>query len=209
MTSSITLLERIGHALMTASAWPGRVSSWLILPIILAVLVAVAGTMMRMGELFGWGFSIPLFGTHLTISGLAELQWHLFAVIVMLGGTYTFAEDRHVRVDFIYAKFGSRGKAMVNIFGDLALLLPFCAIVGWLSLRFVDLAYRSGEQSDYGGLTDRYLVKAILPIGMAFLFAAGLGRVIANIGLLLSGRPDEPPVVHISPVVNPYEAPHG
>lgn len=184
----MTMLERIGHALMHVSAWPGRVSSWLVLPIILAVLVAVTGTMMRLGDLFGWGFAIPLLGTHLSITGLAELQWHLFAVMVMLGASFALAEDRHVRVDFIYAKFQGRGKAVVDIIGDLVLLLPFCAIVGWLSFNFVGLAFRSGEQSDYGGLTDRYLVKAILPIGLALLFTAGLGRIIRNVGFLLSGR---------------------
>ncbi|HEY9566838.1 MAG TPA: TRAP transporter small permease subunit, partial [Thalassobaculum sp.] len=103
-------------------------------------------------------------------------------------GVYTFAEDRHVRVDFLHAKLGPRGRAVVDIVGDLVLLLPFCAVVGWLSLRFVDLAYRSGELSDYGGLIDRYLVKAFLPIGLGLLFAAGFGRIIRNVGLLTSGR---------------------
>lgn len=198
----MTVLERIGHALTTISAWPGRVSSWLVLPIILAVLIAVAGALLRMGDLFGWGFAVPLFGTHLSLIGLTELQWHLFAVMVMLGGAFALAEDRHVRVDFLYARFRGRGKAIVDIVGDLVLLLPFCAIVAWLSLGFVDLAYRSGEQSDYGGLTDRYLIKAILPIGLGLLFAAGLGRIVRNVGFLLSGRED-------APGHQPGEVPHG
>jgi TRAP-type mannitol/chloroaromatic compound transport system permease small subunit len=123
--------------------------------------------------------------------GMAELQWHLFAVMVMLSAPYALVEGRHVRVDIIYAKFGSRGKAWVDIVGGLLLLLPFCAIIGWLSLSFVGMAYRSGEQSDFDGLTDRYLVKAILPIGLALLFAAGLGQIVRNVGLLLSGRQDD------------------
>src|SRR3546814_13226602 len=102
----------------------------------------------------------------------------------MLGGVYTFAEDRHVRVDFLHAKLGPRGRAVVDIVGDLVLLLPFCAVVGWLSLRFVDLAYRSGEMSDYGGLIGCCLVKAILRIGLVLLSAAGCGRNIRNVGLL-------------------------
>src|SRR3546814_15210388 len=105
----------------------------------------------------------------------------------MLGGVYTFAEDRHVRVDFLHAKLGPRGRAVVDIVGDLVLLLPFCAVVGWLSLRFVDLAYRSGVLSDYGGLIDRYLVKAFLPIGLGLPFAAGFGRIIRNAGPLTRG----------------------
>ena len=182
-------LERFGQALMQLSAWPGRMSSWLILPIILSVLVGVVGGLMRLGELFGWGFSIPLFGSRLTMASLTELEWHLLGVIVMLGAAFTMIEERHVRVDLIYANLSDRKKVTIDLLGDIFLLLPFCAIVFWLSLGFVDLAYRSGEKSDYGGLTDRYLVKAMIPLGLGLLFACGLGRVIRAIGFLLSGRP--------------------
>lgn len=191
MTSDKNLLERIGHALTTVSAWPGRPGSWLVLILIVTVLVAVIGSLMRLSEILSWGFTIPLLGNHMTITGLAELQWHLFAVMVMFGGAYALAEEKHVRVDFIYAHLGYRGRAIVDILGDVCLLLPFCTIVFWLSLSFVGLAYRSGEQSDYGGLIDRYLVKSVLPLGLALLFAAGLGRVIANIGFLMRSYRDK------------------
>ena len=189
MNTKMHPLERFGQALMQLSAWPGRMSSWLILPIILSVLVGVVGGLMRLGELFGWGFSIPLFGSRLTMASLTELEWHLLGVIVMLGAAFTMIEERHVRVDLIYANLSDRKKVTIDLLGDIFLLLPFCAIIFWLSLGFVDLAYRSGEKSDYGGLTDRYLVKTMIPLGLALLFACGLGRVIRNIGFLLSGRP--------------------
>ena len=188
MNTKTHTLERFGQGLMQVSAWPGRMSSWLILPIILSVLVGVVGGLMRLGELFGWGFSIPLFGSHLTMATLTELEWHLLAVIVMFGAAFTMVEERHVRVDLIYANLSDRKKVIVDVLGDLFLLLPFCAIIFWLSLGFVDMAFRSGEKSDYGGLTDRYLVKAVIPIGLALLFACGLGRVIRNVGFLISGR---------------------
>jgi TRAP-type mannitol/chloroaromatic compound transport system permease small subunit len=181
-------LERFGQNLMQLSAWPGRISSWLILPIILSVLVGVVGGLMRLGELFGWGFSIPLLGSRLTMASLTELEWHLLGVIVMFGAAFTMVEERHVRVDLIYANLSDRKKVILDVLGDVFLLLPFCAIIFWLSLGFVDMAFRSGEKSDYGGLTDRYLAKAVIPIGLALLFACGLGRIIRNIGFLLSGR---------------------
>lgn len=182
-------LQRFGQVLMTISAWPGKMSSWLILPIIVCVLAAVLGGIFRLSQLATWNEPILLFGDQLSIIGLVELQWHLLAVMVMLGGSYALHEDRHVRVDMMYAKVSPKWRATIDAIGDLIFLLPFCALIAWLSLRFVDMAIRSGEQSDYGGLTDRYLVKSIIPIGLSLLFLTGLGRVLRNIGFLLSRQP--------------------
>lgn len=175
-----------GHALRVISAWPGRAASWLVLAIVVVVLAAVIGSQLRLGTLASWGTQLPLLGSGLTITGLAELQWHLFAVMVMLGGAYALTEDRHVRVDLLYSKLPRRGRALVDVLGDLIFLLPFCALVAWLSLSFIGLAYRSGEQSDYGGLIDRYLIKSIIPIGLAVLALAGLGRILTNLRLVLA-----------------------
>lgn len=181
-------LQRLGQVLMSIGAWPGMASSWLILPVILCVLAAVIGGILRLSQLATWDQSVLLFGNQLSIIGLTELQWHLFAVMVMLGGSYALQQDRHVRVDMLYAKISPKWRASVDAIGDLIFLLPFCAIVAWLSLRFVDMAIVSGEQSDYGGLIDRYLVKAILPIGLGLLFLTGLGRVLRNLGFILSNQ---------------------
>ncbi len=179
-------LQRLGQVLMAIGAWPGLISSWLILPIIACVLAAVIGGMMRLSQLATWDHDILLLGNQLSIIGLTELQWHLLAVMVMLGGSYTLQQDRHVRVDMLYAKVSPKWRATLDAVGDLFFLLPFCAIVAWLSLRFVDMSIRSNEQSDYGGLVDRYLVKSFVPIGLGLLFMTGLGRVLRNIGFLLS-----------------------
>lgn len=185
-------LGRLGRA----SAWPGRMASWLILLIVAAVLTAIVASVLRVGEFVRWEADLPLLGQHLSLTGVVELQWHLFAIMVMLGGAYALREDRHVRVDFIYARLSRRGQRVVDLVGDLVLLLPFCALVAWLSVDFVELAYRSGEQSDYGGLTDRWLIKLIMPIGLVVLFLAGLIRVLETLLELIRPQaddPDEPP----------------
>ena len=189
-TTGANRLERAGRALGRLSAWPGRVASWLVIPIIVVVLAAVIGSLLRIGDIVTWGPVLPLLGNEISITGLAEMQWHLFGIMVMLGGAYALTEDRHVRVDFVYAALPPRWRRIIDAAGHLLFLLPFAAIVAWLSIGFVEMAYRSGEQSDYGGLTDRYLIKAILPIGLALLFLAGLARILENLGVLLSGDAD-------------------
>ncbi|MGF1527931.1 MAG: TRAP transporter small permease subunit [Candidatus Competibacterales bacterium] len=174
-----------GRALVALGAVLGRLAGWLLLPMMLAVLGAVVGSQLRLGELVRWGVDLPLLGTGLTITGLTELQWHLFTVLVMLGGSYALAQNGHVRVDFLYDRLSTKGRYLVDLLGHLLLLLPFCALVAWLAWPFIELAYRSGEQSDYGGLTDRYLIKAVLPVGLAMLFITATGQVLISLGVLL------------------------
>jgi len=40
-------LERVGHVLVEASAWPGRIAAWLLLPMIVLVLLSVFGSYMN------------------------------------------------------------------------------------------------------------------------------------------------------------------
>jgi TRAP-type mannitol/chloroaromatic compound transport system permease small subunit len=181
----IRTIGRVGRSLTAMGAWLGRVAGWLIVPIVVAVLAAVVGTLLRFGELVTWGVELPLLGTHLTITGLVELQWHLFALMVVLAGSYAIRENGHVRVDFVYDRLGPRGRIIVDMIGHLVFLIPFGVLVIWLSLDFVDLAYRSGETSDYGGLTDRYLVKAVVPLGFGVLVLTALGQVLTWLAALL------------------------
>ena len=181
----VDALDRTGRALTGLGALLGRLAGWLIVPIVAAVLAAVVGTYLRFGEIVAWETDLPLLGTHLSITGLVELQWHLFAVMVLLGGSYALRANGHVRVDIVYDRLRPRTRALVDILGHLVFLIPFALLVAWLSLDFVELAYRSGEQSDYGGLTDRYLVKAMVPIGFVILALTALGQVLSGLAVAL------------------------
>ncbi len=181
----VDALERTGRVLSGLGAVLGRLAGWLIVPIVVAVLAAVVGTYLRFGELVAWETDVPLFGTHLSITGLVELQWHLFAVMVLLGGAYALRANGHVRVDIVYDRLAPRTRALVDAIGHLVFLIPFALLVAWLSLDFVELAYRSGEESDYGGLTDRYLVKAMMPIGFVILALTALGQVLTCLAVVL------------------------
>jgi len=181
----IDALDRAGRLLGGLGAILGRLAGWLIVPIVVAVLAAVVGTYLRFGEIVAWEADVPLLGTHLSITGLVELQWHLFAVMMLLGGAYALRANGHVRVDIVYDRLKPRTRALVDAVGHVVFLIPFALLVAWLSLDFVELAYRSGEESDYGGLTDRYLVKAMMPIGFVILALTALGQVCTCLAIVL------------------------
>ncbi|MFQ5709646.1 MAG: TRAP transporter small permease subunit [bacterium] len=112
-----------------------------------------------------------------------ELEWHIFAVLFLLGAAFTLKHDRHVRVDVLYTRLSPRGKAWVNFFGSLVFLIPFAILVLWTSKTFVVNSFRIGETSpDPGGLAARYLLKACIPF--AFLLVLLQGLSLASNSLL-------------------------
>ena len=119
---------------------------------------------------------------------LQELEWHLFAAIFLLGAAYTLKHDGHVRVDLFYRSqlAGKRLRRYIDIAGTVVFLLPFCALVIWASAPFVYDAWLHGEISpDPGGLSNRWVAKAIIPLGFALLFLQGLADLVR----LLINRP--------------------
>lgn len=170
----------------------GRITSWLVLLVMLAVLATVALNALGINEIVRWENDVLLFGSALTINSMTELQWHLFGILTLLGGTYALHHDTHVRVDLIYQKLSPRGRAVIDILGHLLMLIPFCLLIAWLSQHFVSMSYLSGERSNYGGLTDRYLIKAMLPVGLVFLALGALGQILNNLAGLFDPRRFEP-----------------
>ncbi len=113
---------------------------------------------------------------------IQELEWHLFAIIFLLGAAYTLKYDRHVRVDVFYTNFSPRRKAMINFFGSLIFLIPFSLLVVWSSKNFVIHSFLIQETSpDPGGLPARYILKAAIPVGFFLVFLQGIVLTIRSL----------------------------
>jgi TRAP-type mannitol/chloroaromatic compound transport system permease small subunit len=161
------ILNGIARAIEVLSEWCGRIVAWLVLAMALIIVYDVG-----MRYLFQSG-SIRL----------QELQWHLFALLFLLGAAYTLKHDGHVRVDLFYrSRFLSvRGRALVDLLGTALLLVPFCVLVITGSIPFVESAWRFGEGSpDPGGLPHRFLLKAAIPLGFALVLLQGVALMIRS-----------------------------
>lgn len=121
---------------------------------------------------------------------LIELNWHLYSVIFLLGAAYTLKHDGHVRVDMLYHRLSSRGKAWINLVGSLFFLLPLTGFLIWGTLwskyggfenSFVGRSWKVLERSpDPGGLPARYLLKTMIPVGFSLLALQGLAEAARN-----------------------------
>lgn len=144
-------LDRIGHAL-----------SWIWFALLIVIVVNVAAR-----YLFGEGRV-----------EFEEIQWHLYSGGFLLGLSYAYSTDSHVRVDVIHERLSDRHKAWVELYGILLLLLPFIALILIFSIPFVIDSFRFAEISQApGGLPYRWAIKAMLPLGFALLLLATLARL--------------------------------
>lgn len=183
-------MQKASETVIALCALPGRVLGWLLLPLIVFVCAAVAAAHFGLNSLASWEGAIPVIGSAITVNSLLDLQWYIFAIIVLFGGVYAFRDEHHVKVDFLSANFSPRTRRVVALVGDVLLLLPFAAIIVWYGSKFAYSAYLSGEGSTYGGLASRWIIKACLPLSFALLGIAGIARAVASLHALIAGNAD-------------------
>ena len=166
---------------------PGKLVGWLVLPLILFVCMTVFAAKYGMNAFAQWNAYLPVLGRGITVNTLADAQWYIFALMTVFGGVYAYRDNRHVSVDFFTAGLSDRARLTLDLLGDLFLLLPFCAVIAWYGYFFALTAYNSGEGSTYGGLQNRWLIKACIPLGFGLLGIAAIARIVDS-ALKLTGR---------------------
>ena len=137
----------------------GRLSSWLTVLLVLLVAGDVAAR-------YIW---------HVSSVAEQELEWHVLAVMAMLGASYTLQQREHVRVDVFYHRYSERVKQWMDVLVPLLVVVPIALFITVVSIKFVAMSYLINETSpDPGGLPARYLIKAFVPIGFGLVALQGL-----------------------------------
>ena len=147
----------------------GVVCNWLVL---LACLVSGGNAMVR-------------YAYDTSSNAWLEVQWYMFAVIVMFGAAYTLKRNEHVRVDLLYMMLSRRGQLWIDILGTLIFLLPTCLILAWLSWPFFMQSFAIGEHSSNAGGLIRWPIKAVLPLGFLLVALQGLSELIKRVAFLI------------------------
>lgn len=115
-----------------------------------------------------------------------EVQWYMFAGIVLLGAPYTFKVNEHVRVDLVYGFVSERTRILIDIFGIIFFLLPICIILIYFTWPWFVEAWRTNETSSNAGGLIRWPVKLVLPVGFFLMTLQGLSELIKRFAALQS-----------------------
>ncbi len=154
LTSLITFAEKIIRKTGTLSSW---------LNVVLVAVIAV-------DVLFRY------FLDHTSV-WVTELEWHIFAIIFLLGTSYTLQEDGHVRVDVFLQQASVKQKKLVNLIGHLVLLIPLCLFLIPPAWDYFYQSWSIGEGSgDPGGIPALYPIKAFIPIAFVLVLIQAIAE---------------------------------
>ena len=146
----------------------GTLASWTVL---FAALISAANAFVRYG--FDW-----------SSNSFIEIQWYLFAYMVMVGAPIVLKLNEHVRVDLIYGKLRGNGPVYVDLFGLLVFLLPVVTLMLYLSWGYFYNTMVSGEMSQNAGGLIRWPAVLAMPLGFAMMLLQGLAEIVKRVAYL-------------------------
>jgi TRAP-type mannitol/chloroaromatic compound transport system permease small subunit len=146
----------------------GYLANWMVL---IACVISAANAMIR-------------YAFDMSSNAWLEIQWYLFAGMVMLGASYTLQRNEHVRVDIVYTQLSERNKEWLDLLGTIFFLIPSCLLIAWLSWPFFYESWHIQEISGNAGGLLRWPVKILLPIGFVLVALQGVSEIIKRIAAL-------------------------
>ena len=114
-------------------------------------------------------------------NGWLEIQWYLFAGIVMLGAPVVLKFNEHVRVDLIYGKLRGNRPVYVDLFGLVFFLLPATILLTYLSWPLLVKMFMTNEMSNNAGGLIRWPAMLMLPLGFAMMTLQGVSEIIKRV----------------------------
>lgn len=144
------------------------IANWLVL---LACLISAGNAMSR------YLFSV-------SSNGWLEIQWYMFAGMVLLGAPYTLKMNEHVRVDLVYGMVSERTRIWIDILGGFLFLLPICVILTYFTWPWFLKSWHQNEGSSNAGGLVRWPVKLLLPVGFGLMVLQGISEIIKRIAAL-------------------------
>ena len=166
------------------------------------------------GKLGAW-LSLPLIGIImfdiisrkffvLGSTKLQEMEWHLHAALFLLALGYAYLKNSHVRIEVIREGFSTKLKAILEVIGVIIFILPYTGLIVWFGIDFVSRSYGLQEVSSaLTGLSHRWVIKAFVPMGMAFLWLAGISVLLRNISYLIGLKSNNQILMDTSQAMSP------
>ena len=165
-------MKTITRTIYSISIRVGKVTSWLVLALILALVYEVTSRHV---------FDAPTIWAH-------EVAPMLAITIFCIGFAYTHSQGGHVRIDVFYTHFPDKVKGLVETGGFLFFYFPLLALLIWVSTERMLFSWEVGEK-----LMASYWyppagpIRTVLVFGLTLFLIQGLAVFIRDLSALLRG----------------------
>ena len=170
-------LLAVSRVIDAVNAFLGRSVMWFIL---LAILVSAGNAIIRKAF-------------DMSSNAWLELQWYLFGWAFLIAASYTLQRNEHIRIDIISNTLSKRVRNWIDILGHAFMLLPFTALMVYLSWPFFYRAWRSEEMSGSAGGLIIWPGRLAILVGFVLLFFQAVSELIKRIAILREVLPDPSP----------------
>ena len=118
-----------------------------------------------------------------------ELEWHLHAALFLMVLGYGYIQDAHVRIELLRENMSPRTRVWIELAGAVLFMVPYCYVVMKYGIDNAMRSFDIGESSAATtGLTNRFIIKGMLPFGFALIALAGMSVSLKSV-VYLFGPP--------------------
>ncbi len=167
------------------------------LSMILVILTVIIGFYNVLARYLG-----RFIGVRLSTNLFIELQWYLYSLVFFLGFAYILKHGINVRVDFIYANWPKRRKAMLDFWGHIFFLIPYSLLGIYVTYKPVLTSWGRLPGGGWGPMEmspdpsglPRAPIKTMIIVAFVTLFFQAISEII-KLYVVMTGRDEEVPVV--------------
>ena len=162
-------MRNLANSLERMTAAIGRAAAWLVLIVVtLEFALVVARYLFSLGSIWA-----------------SETVIYAHAALFLLAAAWTLQTNGHVRVDIFYAEAKPRTKALVDLVGAVVFLLPFTAVLLWLSTAYAARSWAIFERSqEVSGLPLVFVLKTLIPVFALLVGLQGVAQIIRSTAIL-------------------------
>jgi TRAP-type mannitol/chloroaromatic compound transport system permease small subunit len=166
------MIERMLHAVESASTWIGKAFAWLIVALMMLVVVEV----------------FKRYILNMPTAWVFDVSNMMYGTLFMMSGAYTLAHDGHVRGDFLYGSMKPRRQASLDLVLYIVFFLPGILALTWAGWVYASDALAIHETTFNATPLPIYPFKFIIPVAGATVLVQGISEILRCVICLKTGE---------------------
>jgi len=157
----------------TSSVWIGRITCWLLVPLMLAMVYEVVVRKLFIAPT-DWAYDV----SRMVSGGM-----------FMVGAAYALMRGVHIRADFLYRLWSDRNQALVDATLYLVFFFPAMIFFFLVSFDYASVAWIRWELSmDTAWMAPVAPVRTAMPLGAALLIIQGISELLKCVYAIKNNR---------------------